>query len=113
MLKRILCTSMCIVLLLLAGCQKNETVKKDKQTTAGKNDFVLGQDDQSNLNMSGTPCLQREDGYLLGISNLLEYFDWKTKKVVPFCNRADCSHELGSDCTARQRVANFGYYNAK
>ena len=87
MLKRWMCAGMCIVLLFMAGCQRNETVKNEKPDNAGKDGFILGQDDQSDLHNGMFPCLQMEDGYLLGLSNMLEYFDRKTKKTVPFCSR--------------------------
>ena len=97
--------------MLCTGCQKNESVKNSSMQ---EESFLLEQDDQPNLEILGEPSLQLEQGYLFPIVGIMTYyFDWNTKQVVPFCNKTECTHEIGKDCSAMQEMDKIGYYKGK
>ena len=107
MIKKICCIWVCIFLVLGTGCQKS------RFNTAKMGDkFVLGQDDQPNLNNNEYNCLKMEEGYFVALDKL-QYLDWNTKQIVPLCNKAECTHKEGADCDAMQYVLKAGYYNEK
>ena len=90
--------SICMIAILLCstGCQKN-SIKKSKG--AGE-EFILGQDDQPNFLSTSLAGVETENGYFL-LSWILEYFDWKTKEVVPVCNKSECTHtRKDTECSA-------------
>ena len=88
-----------LMLILLTGCQKQETSSIKTEVKSMGEDFILGQDDQPNFLSSNIAFSTSEDGYYI-LDWKLEYFDWKSKSVVPVCNKTDCDHSDAQKCSA-------------
>ena len=81
MKKRYILINCFLILILLTGCQKNISNEKENKILKGE-EFILGQDDQPNFLSSNIAFSTSEDGYYI-LDWKLEYFDWKSKSVVP------------------------------
>ncbi|MCR5636249.1 MAG: hypothetical protein K6F76_03595 [Clostridiales bacterium] len=116
--------SIIIAVLLLTtticSCSSSDANDKNaslKDVLAGDYSFNIGEDDPLCLAAFNNIAIA-EDGYYFtnDTHQMLYYFDKATKKVVPVCNRPECTHD-NSDCNAYvgeiRHYAGLWYYENK
>ncbi|MCR5637008.1 MAG: hypothetical protein K6F76_07525 [Clostridiales bacterium] len=113
-----------IAVLLLAvitsSCSQSDEIAAGDSLSAvltGEYSFTPGQDDDICLSSYNNIAVA-EGGYYFTTfeHHMLYYFDKATKKVIPVCNRPECSHD-STDCNAYigeiQHYPGLWYYNGK
>lgn len=106
--RRIVCAVLCIIC-ILTGCGQ----PKDEEVSTAPfslQSIQSGYDGQPFFESAFSSFVKTENGYyyydqsyrLSYINNLtyLMYFDKDTKKAVPVCSKADCTHTAEDDCDA-------------
>ena len=102
--------SICLIVILLCttGCQKKKISSQKMQAEPMGEEFILGQDDQPNYNSSSICPIAIEDGYYIQMDRM-EYLDWKSKEIVPVCNKAECEHKPLENCNAYNNFSGDTY----
>ncbi|MCR5636250.1 MAG: hypothetical protein K6F76_03600 [Clostridiales bacterium] len=109
-----------LLVTVACSCSSSNDIALDsslKSLLAGEYSFTPGQDDDICLSFYNNIAVA-EGGYYFTTfeHHMLYYFDKATKKVVPVCNRPECSHD-STDCNAYigeiQHYPGLWYYDGK